>query len=74
MIVAVVVRLCVVSSCRISHFGINPVRGGSPPSDINTISTKAVVVGEIIHEVVRSLIVFDEDNISSMNVEVVIKM
>lgn len=71
--VAIIVRLCEVSSCKISHFGINPVSGGSPPNDISRISVREAVVGEVVHVVVISLMVFDEVEISTMNVETVIR-
>ena len=40
MIVAMMGRSCFVSSCRINHFGMNPVSGGKPP---NESRTRAVV-------------------------------
>lgn len=45
MIVAVRGRPCFANSCRISHFGINPVRGGRPPSDNSTRAVVAVKIG-----------------------------
>lgn len=35
----------------ISHFGINPVRGGRPPSDIRVIIIIRVRAGDSIHVV-----------------------
>lgn len=45
--VAVRGKFCLASSCRMSHFGMNPVSGGSPPSDSNTIVAVAVVIGAL---------------------------
>lgn len=61
------------SSCRINHFGINPVNGGRPPSDIKRSIIRAVVGGDRVEDVVKSLIVFDDVRISIMKVVVVIK-
>lgn len=71
--VAVVGRLCMVNSCRVSHFGIKPVSGGSPPKDISKIKRKVEVGGEIVQEVVRSLIFFAVVSIRVIKVVVVIK-
>lgn len=54
---AVGARSCLVSSWRISHFGMKPVKGGSPPSDKRTRGVRAVMVGALAHDVARELIV-----------------
>ena len=54
---AVRVKFCLVSSCKISHFGINPVKGGSPPRDRRTSGVAVVRIGALGHDVVRALIV-----------------
>ena len=54
---AVRVKFFLVSSCRISHFGMNPVKGGSPPSDSRTKGVAVVRIGALAHDVVRALIV-----------------
>lgn len=47
---------CLVISCRISHFGANPVSGGSPPSDKRTRGVRAVRAGLLVEEVASALI------------------
>ena len=39
---------CFVSSCKISHFGINPVKGGRPPNDSRTRAGVVVRVGVFV--------------------------
>lgn len=39
---------CFVSSCKISHFGINPVKGGRPPNDSRTRAAVVVSVGVFV--------------------------
>lgn len=55
--VAVRARSCLVSSCRISHFGMKPVSGGRPPSDRRMRGMREVRMGALAHEVARELIV-----------------
>lgn len=50
-------RSCLVSSCRISHFGMKPVRGGRPPNDRRMRGMRAVRVGVLAQDVARELIV-----------------
>lgn len=50
-------RPCFVSSCRISHFGINPVRGGRPPSDRRTRAVVVVKIG-FFDQVNASVLIF----------------
>lgn len=52
---------------------MNPVNGGKPPSDIKRSIIRAVVGGDRVEDVVKSLIVFDDVRISIMKVVVVIK-
>lgn len=54
---AVGARSCLVSSCRISHFGMKPVSGGRPPSDRRIRGIRAVRAGALVHDVARELIV-----------------
>lgn len=42
-------RLVETSSFMISHFGMNPVSGGSPPRESKVIIIIVVVVGEEVH-------------------------
>lgn len=39
----------VANSVRISHLGINPVRGGNPPRDSKTKHTRVAVAGAFVH-------------------------
>lgn len=55
--VAVGARSCLVSSCRISHFGMKPVSGGRPPSDRRMRGMREVRMGVLAHEVAKELIV-----------------
>lgn len=58
--VASIVRLKQTILFRISHFGIKPVRGGSPPRD-KMVNVKADVSrGVVVHIIPRSLIVVDD--------------
>lgn len=41
MTVATIGKSCFANSCKINHLGMNPVRGGRPPSERRT---RAVVV------------------------------
>lgn len=59
MTVAAVVRFCVVSSSIISHFGIKPVSGGSPPNESKISMVMVAIEGEVVHEVIMSLIFFE---------------
>lgn len=53
MIIADGAMCCLVSSWMISHFGRNPVRGGSPASDMR-ISIRAMLSeGVFAHVVIR---------------------
>ena len=54
-------RLCFVSSWRISHFGINPVRGGRPPSERRDRVASAARLGALVHAVASVLILVDEE-------------
>lgn len=63
---------CLVSSCRISHFGAKPVRGGRPPSESRARGTMAVRAGAFAHEVARELIFVELFSLKTINVEKVI--
>lgn len=60
------------SSLIISHFGINPVSGGRPPSDIRIIIEVVSSVGLLVQVVPRSVMVFVAVKISVRNMAVVI--
>lgn len=65
-------KSCLVSSWRISHFGINPVRGGSPPSERRIRGVRAVRAGAFVQEVASMLILVDLFSLKVRNAEVVI--
>ena len=52
MIVAAVVRSCLVSSWMMSHLGRKPVSGGSPARDSRVNMKVAFRVGIFVHEVI----------------------
>lgn len=52
---AVVGRCCLVSSWRIIHLGMNPVKGGRPPRESSTIGMSAVEIGAFAQEVAKVL-------------------
>lgn len=60
---------CFVSSCRISHLGIKPERGGRPPRERRTRVVSAARVGAFVHEVARVLIVRELLVFSARNAE-----
>ncbi len=74
MIVAVMGRLCFANSCRISHFGINPVNGGKPPSDSSSRAVVAVRVGLFDQVIVRVLIFVADDVFRVRNAADVMKI
>lgn len=74
IIVAVVGRFCFVSSCKISHFGIKPVKGGRPPSDNIIKMVIAAKIGFFGQVVVRVLIFVAESKIKVRNAADVMKM
>lgn len=57
--VASVVIFVAVSLLRISHLGIKPESGGSPPRDSSVVDRIIMVCGELVHMVPRSLIVVE---------------
>lgn len=65
---------CRVSSCRINHFGINPDRGGSPPSDSSVRAAIAVMVGDLVQPIARVLIFVVFINLNVRKVADVIMM
>lgn len=71
---AVIPRSCFVSSCRISHFGMKPVSGGSPPRDRRIRGIRVEMMGALAHEIVRVPIVVVLFIMKTRNVEDVIIM
>lgn len=58
IIVAMMVMCCLVSSWRINHFGINPVSGGRPASDMRVSIIRVFMVGSFVHDVIIVEILF----------------
>lgn len=55
------------SSCKINHFGMKPVRGGSPPKD-RSVRRMAVVMGaDLFHRLVSDLIFVTDAKLSMRN-------
>lgn len=71
---AVMGRFCFASSCRINHFGINPVSGGRPPSDNNTKAVVVVRTGLFDQTIERVLIFVADDVFRVRNAADVMKM
>lgn len=63
-----------VNSWIIIHFGINPVRGGSPPSDSIIVRMMIVIRGILFHIWDRERVVVVEVEMRSINVVSVIIM
>lgn len=43
------------SSLIMIHFGVNPVSGGRPPSDNNTVRVISVMRGDLLHRLDREV-------------------
>ncbi len=55
------------SSCKISHFGMKPVRGGRPPRD-RSVRRMAMVMGaDLFHRFVSDLILVTDAKLSMRN-------
>lgn len=74
MVVAAIVRLNSTILFRMSHFGMKPVSGGSPPRERMDSVRADVSWGEAVHMVPRSLIVLDAVEWSIMKIGVVERM
>lgn len=70
--VAIKARSCLVSSWRISHLGMKPVRGGRPPRERRIIGDMDVRVGALVHDVASILIVVVLFSLKVRNIERVI--
>lgn len=64
---------CLANSSRISHLGMNPVRGGRPPKDKRTRGVMAARMGVFVHAVARELIVVVSFSLKTRNVVNVIR-
>lgn len=60
IVVASAVMLNITILFRISHFGMNPVRGGRPLIDRIVIVSIDASCGDVVHMVPMSLIVVDD--------------
>lgn len=67
-------RACFVNSCRISHLGMNPDKGGRPPRDSTIRGNKAVRIGALDQEVASEFIVVEPVVRKVMKAEAVIKI
>lgn len=64
---AIIILLLDTSSCKINHFGIKPVKGGSPPRD-RSVRRMAVVIGaDLFHRFVSDLIFVTDTKLSMRN-------
>lgn len=67
--VAVAGSSCLVSSCRMSHFGMKPVRGGRPPNESKMRGVRDVRAGALAQEIARALMLVDLLSLNTRNVE-----
>lgn len=65
---------CLASSCRMSHLGMNPVRGGSPPRDNKTKAVVVTIIGLFDQAIVRVLILVADESFSVRNAADVMKI
>lgn len=66
---AVGARSCLVSSCKISHFGMKPVNGGRPPRDRRTKGAREVRAGVFAQEAAKELTVNELFSLKVRNAE-----
>lgn len=59
--------LLLISSCKISHLGMKPVRGGRPPKDRRVSRMMMVVVADLFHRPPKDLILVTFDRLSVRN-------
>jgi len=72
--VAVRGRSCLASSCRMSHFGAKPVRGGRPPSERRIRGARPARAGALAHAVARVLMLVEFELLNVRNAEEVMMM
>lgn len=72
--VAVGARSCLVSSCKMNHLGMKPVRGGRPPRDKKIRGARAIRAGAFVQEAARVLMVVVLLSLKTRNVEKVMAM
>lgn len=71
IIVAIGAISCLINSSRISHFGIKPDRGGSPPSDSKEVNRTVDISGFFIIEGAMEFILVELMLMNIRNIEVV---
>lgn len=74
MITAVVGNPWLTSSCRISHLGINPVRGGSPPRERSVRQANVLRAGALLQARARVAILVEPTLLSVRNIADVMVM
>lgn len=67
-------QLFFMSSEMMTHFGRNPVRGGSPPKDRRISDARVNIMGVLFHVSEKELMVVAEFVISVINIGVVRRM
>lgn len=70
--VAVRGNSCLVSSCKISHLGINPERGGSPPRESRIRGVRAVRMGVFAQDVDKEFMLREWLILNTKNIDRVI--
>lgn len=70
--VAGMARFCLVNSCKISHFGINPESGGSPPRESNIINEIMDRRGDLTMDIAIELILVELSILNSRKAVMVI--
>lgn len=66
--VAGIARFCLVSSCKINHFGINPESGGRPPRESRVIKVITVRRGDLTVEMAIELILVESKSLKRRKV------
>lgn len=70
----IIIRFCLINSWAISHFGINPVSGGSPLNERRVNKDRTERTGFFDHEIESSLIFLVFRVMNVKNIVVVIKI
>lgn len=67
-------RSCLVISCRMSHFGMNPERGGRPPNESRVSKEMSESSGDLVADTEIELIFVELSVLNKRNIEVVMMM
>ena len=70
--VAKINKFCLVISCKISHLGMNPVRGGSPPRESRVNIVIMINNCDLVDEIAIELIFVVLFRLNKRNMEEVI--